>query len=117
MVDPSSAEHWRLPLRLGVVVHFEQVDLGVGADLHERQRAPATHVLASVDLGLEHVPVEVDEAFGVAGEDGDVVHTVQEHRSFFQSFARAAEPLLERRSSRATGMSDTATTTSTMGIR
>src|SRR5436190_5567813 len=90
MVDPPSAELRRLPLRLAVAGHLEQIDLGMAPDPDEGQRAFAAHVLAPVDLGLEHLPIEVHETFGVAGQDGDVVHAFQEHLVLLQSSTGAS---------------------------
>ena len=79
MVDAAPAEHRRLALGLGVPVDLEEVDLGLLADAHEGEHPLVAHPLLAEDLGLEHVAVEVDEPLGVLGDDGHVVHSVQQH--------------------------------------
>ena len=79
MVDAATTEHRDLAFGLRVAVHLEEVDLGLGTDVHEGECAVAVHVLGPRHLGIEDLPVEPDEPVRVTREDGHVVEAVQEH--------------------------------------
>lgn len=79
VVEAPAAEHGDLPFGLGVAVDLEDVELGEGADVDERQAQSRPGLDVGRDVRVEDLPVEGVEAVGVVGEDGDVVHPVEQH--------------------------------------
>ncbi len=81
MVDPAPAEHRRLAIGLGVAVDLEDVELGVRADVDDRQvhRTRLGIGRAQVDDRLEDLLVEAVEPRRIVGQRGDVVEAVEQH--------------------------------------
>ena len=81
VVDPSSPEHGRLAVGLGVAVDLEDVELGRRPDVDERQPHAGPLRRVSRHRRVEHVDVEGVQTVGVVGDDGNVVEAVHEHSS------------------------------------
>jgi hypothetical protein len=101
MVQPAAAEHRRLAVGLGVPLYFEDVQLGPVADLDDGESGPLPvgQGLRPVpdDVGVEDVAVEVVQAGGVVGDDGDVVETLEQHgRSLSPDVIQATTSLVCR---------------------
>src|SRR5207244_5129699 len=79
MVDPPPPEHRRLAVGLGVALDLEDVQLPAGPDVDEREAHARLLFDVARDRGVEHLLVEAVQALAVVGDDGDVVHTVEEH--------------------------------------
>ena len=91
MVDAATPEHRRLALRLRIARDLEHVELVRRPDVDERQPAVFAGGMVLRHRRVEHLEVELVQTRAVAGEDRDVVHTVQEH---------AALPMRSRKLSR-----------------
>jgi hypothetical protein len=81
MIDASTPEHRCLSRRLGVPVDLEHVEFCVRSHVDERQPNPVGlgHVVRY--RRTEHLAVEGVQPVGVVGENGHVVHAVEQHRA------------------------------------
>src|SRR5712692_7337340 len=81
VIEAPAAEHRRLDLGLGVIRHLEGVEGARSAQGHDHHAlALVAGVLGVVvlDLGVEGILVEADEAVHILGQHGDVVYAVQQ---------------------------------------
>ena len=81
VVDAPAAPHRGLPIRLGVALDREDVDLGVRADADDRHGLAGLLAVRTgrTDLGVEHLGVEAAEPGDVLRDPGDVVDPVEQH--------------------------------------
>ena len=104
VVDAAPPEHRYLVVGLGVAFHLEDVELGVRADVDDREAHawPARLVTVAPDGGVEHLSVEGMEPFAVVGQRGNMIEAVEQ--------ASTPEPTGARRS-----LSPTPDTTGRLG--